>query len=147
MNRREWVLKSVFKKESNSWEKSDFYGITDLQDIQSILQRVVSQYVKYKKIIGDPATGKHTIRLHPEGIKLDIYICERDNWGWILMLRTGPASYNKWLVSREGLKKHGYTSVGGKIVRLSDKVVIPTYEEEDVFKLMGMDFMSPEDRA
>ena len=102
---------------------------------------------KYPKIIGDPENGKHTIRVHPAGIKLDIFICSRDNWGWILMLRTGPAQYNKWLVSRGGLKKHGYTSVEGQIVRMSDNVIIPTYEEEDVYKLMKMPYVRPEHRA
>jgi len=50
-----WTLqKSIFKKESNTWEKSDFYTITDLQDIQSILQRVIAEYVKFEKVMPKP---------------------------------------------------------------------------------------------
>lgn len=44
------IQKSVFKKESNTWENSDFLSITDLQDIRSLVTRVCSEYVKFEKV-------------------------------------------------------------------------------------------------
>lgn len=102
---------------------------------------------KYKKVKGDPAAGKYCQRILPDGIKLDIFIAEKDNWGYILVLRTGGATFNKWLMSPSGLPDHGYKGVGGTIVRTCDNVVMPTYEETDVFKLLEADFMRPEFRT
>jgi len=99
------------------------------------------------KLIGDPAKGKYCRRITPEKIQLDIFIAEQNNWGYILVLRTGGATFNKWLVGPHGLKKHGYRPVGGVITRMSDNVVIPTPGECDVFRLMKMKFKRPEDRA
>lgn len=99
------------------------------------------------KLIGDPAKGKYCRRITPEKIQLDIFIANQDNWGYILVLRTGGATFNKWLVGPHGLKKHGYRPVGGVITRMSDNVVIPTPGECDVFRLMKMKYKRPEDRA
>ena len=99
------------------------------------------------KLIGDPNKGKYCRRITPEKIQLDIFIADKDNWGYILVLRTGGATFNKWLVGPHGLKKHGYRPVGGVITRMSDNVVIPTPGECDVFRLMKMKFKRPEDRA
>lgn len=44
------VNKSVFKKETNTWENSNFLGITDLQDLLSILNTIIVKYVKVEKV-------------------------------------------------------------------------------------------------
>jgi len=102
---------------------------------------------KYKKNKGDAAAGKYCQRVLPEGIKLDIFIAKRDNWGYILVLRTGGATFNKYLMSPWGFPLRGYKCVKGQIVRVRDNVVMPTYEEEDVFKLLNMRFVRPEFRT
>lgn len=42
------IKKQVLK--DGKWADSDFYTITDMMDVQAILGRIISQYVKYKKI-------------------------------------------------------------------------------------------------
>jgi DNA polymerase/3'-5' exonuclease PolX len=98
------------------------------------------------KLIGDPAVGKYIRRITPGGIQLDIFVAERDNWGYILVLRTGGKTFNRWLVGPKGLKAQGYTPVGGCITRTRDGVVMSTPEEEDVFKLLRMPYRRPEYR-
>lgn len=44
------VNKSVFKKETKTWETSNFLGITDLQDLVSILNTIIVKYVKVEKV-------------------------------------------------------------------------------------------------
>lgn len=121
-----------------------------LEPGESTIVRVpgfVNAIDKYKKVKGDPAAGKYCQRILPDGIKLDIFIAEKDNWGYILVLRTGGATFNKWLMSPSGLPAHGYKGIAGQIVRTCDNVVMPTYEEEDVFKLLNAEFMRPEFRT
>ena len=101
----------------------------------------------YEKVKGDPAKGKYTQRILPGGIKCDIFIAERSNWGYILVLRTGGATFNKFLMSPSGFPAHGYKCIGGQIVRACDNIVMPTYEEEDVFKLLNTKFIRPQFRT
>jgi len=99
------------------------------------------------KLIGDPAHGKYFRRITPEGIQLDFFTAEKDNWGYILVLRTGGKTFNKWMMSPTGFKARGYKCTGGTIVRACDNVVMPTCEEEDVFKLLGANYIYPEFRT
>lgn len=46
------IKKQVLK--DGKWTDSDFYTITDMMDVQAILGRIISQYVKYKKIEPKP---------------------------------------------------------------------------------------------
>jgi DNA polymerase/3'-5' exonuclease PolX len=101
----------------------------------------------YKKVKGDAAAGKYFQRILPDGIKLDIFTATRDNWGYILVLRTGGETFNKFLMGPNGFPAHGYKCVGGQIVRSCDHVVMPCYEEGDVFKLLKMEYRRPEYRT
>ena len=44
------IQKSIFNKEQNKWIKSDFFTITDIQDLQELVNRIVNEYVKYEKV-------------------------------------------------------------------------------------------------
>jgi DNA polymerase/3'-5' exonuclease PolX len=84
----------------------------------------------------------------PEGIMLDLFIVlPPAQWGVIYAIRTGPADYSHWLVT---LRKHGgalpsYMKVhDGGIYE--DAELIETPEESDVFKLLQMQYVKPEDR-
>ena len=49
------------------------------------LARIVN---KWEKVRGEP-TGKYTQRNLPSGIKLDLFFATEENWGAILLIRTG----------------------------------------------------------
>ena len=49
---------------------------------------------KWEKVRGD-ADGRYTQRILPNtnGLTVDIFMADTDNWGWIFPLRTGSAVY------------------------------------------------------
>lgn len=84
-----------------------------------------------------------------EGIKLELWIVLHPaQWGVIFTLRTGPADFGHWLVTQ---KKHGgalpsqYKFEEGAIRNGAGKV-IPTPEEKDLFHLLDLPYLEPQDR-
>ena len=81
---------------------------------------------------------------HPTDISVDIFSTASANWGMALLVRTGPKDWNIKVMSRFrslGMQGHAY---GGVTDRSGQEVTCPT--EEDVFKLLGWDFIKPENR-
>jgi DNA polymerase/3'-5' exonuclease PolX len=82
------------------------------------------------------------IRL-PDGINLDLFFAEPENWGLIYLIRTGPWEYSKRVIGSE-LPARGYHSVGGQLMFNSKP--IPVREEEDLYRILGTPFLKPEFR-
>lgn len=76
-------------------------------------------------------------------IRVDIFTATPETWGYILLLRTGPWDFSKWAVTE--LKRKGYTPKDGEIRNLRG-TFIPTSTEGEVFNLLGIDYIAPEDR-
>jgi DNA polymerase/3'-5' exonuclease PolX len=80
------------------------------------------------------------------GVRVDIYTCERGNWGWILFHRTGPgylrAKIGSMLVAR------GFAAVDGWIWDARGLSIdrVETPEEDDVFRLLGIPPLPPDRR-
>ena len=80
------------------------------------------------------------------GVRVDIYTCERGNWGWILFHRTGPgylrAKIGSMLVAR------GFAAVDGWIWDARGLSIdrVETQDEEDVFRLLGIPHLPPDRR-
>lgn len=124
----------------------------DCGDIELVIIREPNKLEELKSVVGEwrrikgDITGRYTQRILPEGIKLDIFIAVDDgsNWGNILVIRTGNAKFSKCIMGirapqvnlkhREGYLWHG-------MGRLN------CYEEEDVFRLLRMDYIEPENRS
>lgn len=84
----------------------------------------------------------YTQRILPEGIKLDFFVANPENFGYIYMLRTGSREFNfKWVID---LKNLGYKPHDGAIYSNGHPVRVP--EESDVFRLLKRDFVKPENR-
>jgi DNA polymerase/3'-5' exonuclease PolX len=96
---------------------------------------------QWPAVKGQP-TGKHTQRILPGGVKLDLFMADADNWGLILVIRTGS-----WAFSRDMLgahcKKRGYKSIEGRLTRLRDGQVMPIREEAELFALLGVPYVEP----
>lgn len=116
--------------------------------------QTVQQWVKIK---GEP-WDKYTQRfVHPKGddnlnktIKLDIFTADVDNWGYILAIRTGSAEYSHKVLAT-GWVRAGYRGQDGYLVKPETKnsaivEIIPVREEEDLFKLIGINYEKPEER-
>lgn len=100
---------------------------------------------RWPKVRGELKYGKckYTQRILPSGIKLDLFFAKEDNWGNIFAVRTGSAEYS-YRVLACGWVKAGFKSVDGYLTKDSQKY--PLYEEEDLFKLIGIPYVPPEDR-
>lgn len=86
---------------------------------------------------------KWTQRILPEGIKLDLFFCEPENWGNIFAMRTGSAEYSHEVLGI-GWKRHGFKSEDGYLYRDGERCEVR--EEKDLFKLIGLPYAEPEDR-
>ena len=79
---------------------------------------------------------------------LDLFLATPNNFGLIFMLRTGPAEFSKRLVTprlRGGLLPSFLRVSEGWIV--NGKRSIPTLEEADVWRILDLAPIAPEDRV
>lgn len=77
----------------------------------------------------------------PDGITLDLFFANKENWGLIYALRTGSADYSHKVLAT-GWVKLGYNSEGGQLSINGKEINIP--EEKDLFKLIGIPYIEPE---
>ncbi len=95
---------------------------------------------QWKKVKGE-LPCKYTQRILPDGITLDLFFANQENWGLIYALRTGSADYSHKVLAT-GWVKLGYNSEGGKL-SINGKEINIT-EEKDLFKLIGIPYIEPE---
>lgn len=78
-----------------------------------------------------------------DGFKIEIFLANEHNWGYITWLRTGPGDANQYIMSRLMQSpfrfREGYGEYNGRRVSLPD--------ETDLFKALGMPYISPWDRS
>lgn len=94
---------------------------------------------RWPKVNGD-LPCKYTQRLLPEGIKLDLFLATRDNWGLIYASRTGSADYSHQVLAR-GWCRNGYHSKDGLLWK--EGGVMPVMEEHHLFNLCGLAWVAP----
>ena len=94
---------------------------------------------KWEKVKGE-LPCKYTQRILPEGIKLDLFFATKENWGLIYALRTGSANYSHHILGKKWVEL-GYKSISGKLTK--DGVLIPVYEESDLFELLCIPYVIP----
>jgi len=89
-----------------------------------------------------------------EGMNLDLFIANPDNWGGLFLMRTGSAA------GADGNAFNGFTpgcfarwkklSGGGRMTEvmptMPDGTQLPVPEEQDFFDLLEMDFVPPVER-
>jgi DNA polymerase/3'-5' exonuclease PolX len=94
---------------------------------------------RWHKVKGEP-TGKYTQRMLPGGMKLDVFIVNADNWGWILALRTGSSGFNQEVLLH-AMHQQGYTSEDGSLHGHGQVILTP--EEVDVFRILKLPWVEP----
>ena len=81
--------------------------------------------------------------VQPLGIKVDLFIVlPPAQWGTLLAIRTGPAHYSHWLVTRRemgGALPNHLRVKDGAVMTIYGSNVIETPTEQDFFALLGMD--------
>jgi DNA polymerase/3'-5' exonuclease PolX len=90
-------------------------------------------------------------------MQVDLFITTPEQFGLILLIRTGPADYSQWLVTEAKRRRHhvagGWLRAGGRCpaaegLRQSCACpAIPTPTEESVYAALGLPFVPPEART
>ena len=108
-----------------------------------LLESGIATVVNRWKIVRGKLPSTYTQRILPDGTILDLWLAEKSNWGYLYAMKTGSYVYNiKKLVA--GWNKQGYKSVDG--VLWKDGEQFDAQEEEDLFRLAGVPYVSPEKR-
>jgi len=100
-------------------------------------------FSKYEILSGDPFTGKHIKFIYKANIKCDVFVATKQNWGYMLALRTGSARFSHEILAKKWVR-YGYHSVEGEIQNSLEILEFPT--EESFFKRFDIPFISPEYR-
>lgn len=82
-----------------------------------------------------------------KGVCCDLFITTPENWGVIFAIRTGPADFSHGLVTRA--LRLGLKVDGGQLWRVhrdDTRTVVPTPEEDDFFKALGLAYQEPQER-
>lgn len=104
----------------------------------------------------DPKRGpKYSKHIHAaSGIQVDLFSTTADRFGVALLIRTGPKDYSHRFVTL--IRSRGFHVGGGMALhrgplacadRIAPCEAIPTPEEEDVYRTVGLTWLDPEDRA
>lgn len=111
---------------------------------ESGIAKVVNKWEKVRgNLTGDLFANRYTQRILPEGIKLDLFLTEPDRWGLIFAMRTGSNLYSSKVLA-SGWVREGYKSVDGYLTK--DDEVYEVREEKDLFRLIGVPYVEPEER-
>ena len=97
---------------------------------------------------GDPIEGRHIKCLHVTGIKIDIFIVKKDNWGVQKVIRTGPAGYSKRMMETARAKAHKIADGGYlfKYIKEGQWERIPCYSENEFYEALKMNYTKPKFR-
>lgn len=101
----------------------------------------------------DPKRGPRYSKLvHvASGIQVDLFSARPETFGLILAIRTGPPAYSRWLVTEARSRGHhvaeGELHAGGAGCGFVPCATIPTLEEADVYRALGLFHPIPEQRS
>jgi DNA polymerase/3'-5' exonuclease PolX len=105
---------------------------------------------------GSPRWGPTLKYLTFEGARVDLFCPSAERFGWILLLRTGPAEFSRQLVvpkgkrtkdNRPGLMPAYIKPDNGWLTYQTSGERIPTPTELSVFDLFGIPFVDPWSRV
>lgn len=77
-----------------------------------------------------------------QGMPVDLFITDRERWGCIFALRTGPGDWNQRLVT--DCRRHWRRVEDGRVLYHGKPV--PTPEEADFFRALGVPWLEPQER-
>jgi DNA polymerase/3'-5' exonuclease PolX len=94
------------------------------------------------------ASGPKMKQFYWGGMKVDLFLQpDPATWGVNLMIRTGSAEFSHWMVTPQGQGGACPDALSFKDARIwrNGKALL-TPEEEDVFHILGLAWIAPEDR-
>ena len=103
----------------------------DLFELKAVMDR-------QRSIKGKFPSKYSQIRL--QGATIDIFWCNKDNWGNIFLIRTGPWEFSKWVMGSK-TREVGLRQRDGYLWKENERLICP--EEKDVFGFLGMNYIEP----
>ncbi len=95
--------------------------------------------------------GEAIITVRYKGVQIDIYIADKKTWATLLLIRTGSIEHNIKLCKRARAQGMYLKADGRGLCRVEnckkeflERVAWKT--EEDIFKALGIEYVSPEKR-
>lgn len=113
----------------------DLFGMISGQERDPGFIKTINQWEKLK---GD-ATGKYTQRL-VEGHKVEIAMAHPDNFGNLVLIRTGNADFSHLIMKI--VRERGFHQTEGFLYRETRLIPIP--DEMVYFQTLGIPFIQPE---
>jgi DNA polymerase/3'-5' exonuclease PolX len=122
--------------------------LNDLLDNDVVQQRL--------DVNGHPRWGPLVKYLTYRDVRVDLFCPAAGRFGWILMLRTGPAAFSRQLVvakdrrtrdGRPGLRPVYIATQDGWLCWRTSGERIPTPTEQHVCDLYGMPYLEPQERT
>jgi DNA polymerase/3'-5' exonuclease PolX len=107
-------------------------------------------------INGHPRWGPLVKYLTYRDAKVDLFCPNAERYGWVLLLRTGPAAFSRQLVvakdrrtkdGRPGLRPVYVAPAAGWLTWRTSAQRIPTPTERHVFELYGLPYLEPWERV
>jgi DNA polymerase/3'-5' exonuclease PolX len=89
--------------------------------------------------------GKYWRALLREGIKLDLFLTTEEQWGLIYLIRTGSAEFSQGVMTY--VKHQTYYRIKDGTLLDGEGEVLPTPEEDEVFRLLRLDYVEPGGRC
>jgi DNA polymerase (family 10) len=114
---------------------------------QTVLEGVIDQLVSRGSLI--PIRGKERIKVFvasKTGIPVDIYIAGPETWSTLLLIRTGSKQHNIKLARRaqeRGMKLRA----SGDGIENGNGNLLKVEAEEDIFRLLELPYLLPEERT
>ena len=131
-----------------SEEKRGLFGLVERKPISAVVDHMYAMGYRPLKA-GDKYVqfAPSTSPVDKRGLNVDLFICTPENWGGILMIRTGSAAFSRKMMTRASLGgwcPDDMRFMDGRLWR--DGVAIDVPEEEDLFREMGLAYVRPEER-
>ena len=92
--------------------------------------------------------SKNKLAVHnPSGLPVDLFATELRYFENYMVCRTGPAELNQEIALRANRKGYTWCPYAGGFRAVEGEYIAPMQSEADVFRFVGMDYMSPRARS
>ena len=99
---------------------------------------------RLKTLVGVDLSNRKTCSFVLEGVQIDLNLCSKDLKGSYLLHWTGSAKENVRL--RKIAKKKGLKLSQNGLVTLHGENLSAGQSEEEIYRMLGVDFVEPKDR-
>lgn len=137
----ELIIMPKYKMIPQSIQRSIF---EDPVLVEEVIPQFFQALSRYKIIKGGFEDGGKMLQfIAPRRISVDAFRANEQNYGYIKVLRTGPHEHNVGYIIPM-LKQNGFELTDGYVKR--EGKIIPIYEEVDLYQLINMEVIPPEER-